>query len=224
MNFFPSFMELLYLFPAILISLTFHEFAHGYISYRLGDPTPIHDGRLSLNPLRHLDPIGAIMLILFKFGWAKPVMINPGYYKNPKKGMALVAIAGPLANFLLALICLIIFVSIFRLTNGIIPTSFTVPITFLKIMSLINVGLGVFNLIPVPPLDGSKVLAAFLSDKAYFKYTQLSGYGFLIVLFLIYFGFFNGPLVTIREYIMDLLQYIAIKITFFIPTGPEVLV
>ncbi|WP_346892816.1 site-2 protease family protein [Clostridium sp. UBA871] len=97
--------ELIYLIPAILIAVSLHEFAHGYVSYKLGDPTPKVTGRLSLNPLAHLDPVGTLCLLFFRFGWAKPVQVNPYYYKDKRKGMALVGLAGPMMNFLIALIC-----------------------------------------------------------------------------------------------------------------------
>ncbi|MEG2799861.1 MAG: site-2 protease family protein, partial [Erysipelotrichaceae bacterium] len=112
MNF--TFDNLKFLLPAVLIALTLHELAHGFVSYKLGDPTPKQEGRLSLNPFAHLDPFGTLCLIVFGFGWAKPVMVNPNYYKNPKVGMVLTAIAGPLTNFLIAFVCLLLDVLMIR--------------------------------------------------------------------------------------------------------------
>lgn len=206
----------IYLVPAILIALTFHEVAHGYASYRLGDPTPLSDGRLSLNPLHHLDPIGTLMLIFFRFGWAKPVIVNPGYYKNPKAGMAIVGVAGPLANFLQALVAFVIMTAMLKVGGGAISPILEAVYKFLYIYAFINVGLGIFNLIPVPPLDGSKVFGALLPERLYFRMTQISGYGFLVVILLIYFGLLNGPLQWARDLVVSGLTSLADLITFFL--------
>lgn len=151
-NFFGP--EMLLRIPALLIAITFHEFAHARVSYSLGDPTPKQTGRLSLNPLAHLDPVGLLMLWIFRFGWAKPVQINPYYYKDPKKGVLLVSLAGPLSNLVLAFFTLIF------LKLDFITSSFAV--NFVYILFVYNLGLAVFNLIPVPPLDGSKILVNLL--------------------------------------------------------------
>lgn len=211
-----SLNDLLYLAPAILIALTFHEVAHGYVSYRLGDPTPLTDGRLSLNPIHHLDPIGTLMLVFFRFGWAKPVMVNPGYYKNPKAGMALVAIAGPLANFVQALIAFVIMTAMLKIGHGDVAPSLLAVYKFFYIYAFINIGLGIFNLIPVPPLDGSKFFGAFLPESLYFRFTNISGYGFLVVMLLLYFGLLNGPLQWAREQMVIGLNHLADGITFFL--------
>ncbi|MEG0290674.1 MAG: site-2 protease family protein, partial [Erysipelotrichaceae bacterium] len=153
MNF--TFDNLKFLLPAVLIALTLHELAHGFVSYKLGDPTPKQEGRLSLNPFAHLDPFGTLCLIVFGFGWAKPVMVNPNYYKNPKVGMVLTAIAGPLTNFLIAFVFLLLDVLMIRF-NLAYSNSFSFYIyNLLLVTSQISIGLGVFNLIPIPPLDGS---------------------------------------------------------------------
>lgn len=214
-QFLPNIIDLLYLIPAILLALTVHEYAHAYVSYRLGDPTPATDGRLSLNPFHHLDPMGTIMLILFRFGWAKPVMVNPAYYKKPKQGMALVAAAGPVANFILALISMVILTVIHKLALAPSPVT-TAVMQFFLIFLFINVGLGIFNLIPVPPLDGSKVIGAFMSDQTYMKFMQLANYGFIIVIGLIFLGVLNGPLIWARTAIINGLQWIANGLTFFL--------
>jgi len=170
--------------PIILVSLSAHEFAHGYIARRLGDHTAEYAGRLTLNPLAHLDPIGTIMLIFssligFGFGWAKPVPVNPRYFHNPARGMFQVALAGPLTNLALA--------AIFGLSIRFSNWQYLSPgVQLLLLLGvMINLGLFLFNLIPVPPLDGSKVLAYFLHGRAYGNYLRLQQYGFLILLLLV---------------------------------------
>jgi Zn-dependent protease len=166
--------------PWIILALVFHEFCHAWVSYRLGDPTPRWEGRLSLNPLAHIDPFGLIALIIFRFGWAKPVMINPRYYKNPMQGTLWVSLAGPGANFILA----IVFAVIIRIM---VLLGFSGQIVVFFIWGLvITLNLGFFNLIPIPPLDGSKVLRYFLRGSAGYQFDRLEPYGFfLLVIFLL---------------------------------------
>ena len=175
--------DYLYIIPAALISIMCHELTHGLFSYLLGDPTPKEQGRLSLNPIKHLDPIGTLCLILFGFGWAKPVMVDPRYYKNPKWGMALVALGGPLANFIIALLSGLV-LTLIQLHA---PYTQTIEIifNFFLYLMLINIGLGVFNLIPIPPLDGSKIIGAVLPDNAYNQYMKYQKYGMIFILGLL---------------------------------------
>ncbi|MEF9920917.1 MAG: site-2 protease family protein [Erysipelotrichaceae bacterium] len=197
MNF--TFDNLKFLLPAVLIALTLHELAHGFVSYKLGDPTPKREGRLSLNPFAHLDPFGTLCLIVFGFGWAKPVMVNPNYYKNPKVGMVLTAIAGPLTNFLIAFVCLLLDVLMIRF-NLAYSNSFSFYIyNLLLVTSQISIGLGVFNLIPIPPLDGSKVLFALLPEDLYFKFMQYERYISVALIFVLYLGVLDAPLMLIRN-------------------------
>ena len=157
--------------PGVLIAITFHEFAHGYAAYKLGDDTAKMEGRLSLNPFAHLDPIGTLMLLVAGFGWGKPVHVNPRNYTRKmsmEKGEAIVSLAGPLMNFILAIIFTLIYCAIFKFASLSFMTSNVGTIVLLLISSTIsvNIGLGVFNLIPLPPLDGSKIIMPFLPYNA----------------------------------------------------------
>ena len=157
--------------PGVLISITFHEFAHGYAAYKLGDDTAKNQGRLSLNPLAHLDPIGTLMLLVAGFGWGKPVEVNPRNYTRKismEKGEAIVSLAGPLMNFVLAIIFTLIYCAIYKFASTSFLVSTIGGIIMLLISSTIsiNIGLGIFNLIPLPPLDGSKIIMPFLPYKA----------------------------------------------------------
>jgi len=189
--------NILYILPAVLIAICLHEFAHGFVSYSLGDPTPKAQGRLSLNPFQHLDLWGTLMLVFVGFGWAKPVEVDARYYDNPKSDMVKVALAGPLMNFFVAFICLLI---VEIMGNRVIATEWTVYIyNLLYFTALINVGLGLFNLIPLPPLDGSKVLGALLPSDKYFAYMRFEQYGMLLVLILVMSGAFTGFLSVARD-------------------------
>ena len=174
----------------VLIALTFHEVAHGFIAYKLGDPTAKMTGRLSLNPLVHLNPIGFLCMLIFGFGWAKPVPIFARNFKNPKRGMAITALAGPLSNLLLALLATLITTILGQLTfqsENLIFRVASAAYLFFQLMALLNISLAIFNLIPIPPLDGSRILTIFLPPKAYFRfmrYEQYIGIGFLIFLTL----------------------------------------
>lgn len=158
----------------VLIALTVHEYAHGYAAYKLGDGTARAFGRLSLNPIKHLDPVGALCLLIFHFGWAKPVPINPRNFKNPKRDFAISALAGPLINIILAFISAFLYLLAIRGLSGVaLGEGFTSRlaynlILFIGLFHSINLGLGIFNLIPIPPLDGSRILTAILPPKIYF--------------------------------------------------------
>ncbi|MEG2054031.1 MAG: site-2 protease family protein, partial [Oscillospiraceae bacterium] len=190
--------NLIYLAPAALIAITFHEYAHGFVSAKLGDPTPKMQGRLSLNPLKHLDIIGTLALVFFGFGWAKPVNVDPRYYRKPKQGMMLVALAGPFTNFIIAFVCYFI-CGIFIKANVEVGTVASYAFTFFNITAQLNLGLGIFNLIPIPPLDGSKVLTAFLPERAYFAFMRYERYIGIALIALLMFGVLDTPLMFLRN-------------------------
>ncbi len=184
--------------PGILWAMTIHEFAHGYIAYKLGDPTPKLAGRLTLNPLAHIDIIGFIALFLVHFGWAKPVPINPRNFRKTsfwKLGEVLVAFAGPMANFISAFV----FVLLLKyLPFSSLSPSVAEPLfLMLKYGVFINVAFGIFNLIPVPPLDGSKILETLLPPKLWIKYKQIEPYGPIILIILIISPVLNWILIPL---------------------------
>jgi Zn-dependent protease len=159
--------------PTLLFAITIHEYAHGRVAYELGDPTAKQMGRLTLNPLRHIDPLGAIALFFFHFGWAKPVPVDPRYFKNIRKDTMLMALAGPMANFAAAF------------AVGMLIRYFLFPIKLyqmtLAYLLFMNIGLGLFNLLPIPPLDGSHVLENLLSYRAAQAYREIGRYGLFII-------------------------------------------
>ncbi len=176
--------------PAILIALTFHEYAHGYVAYRLGDPTAARMGRLTLNPLAHLDPMGTIMIFLVHFGWAKPVPVDPRNLDNPKRDMLWIAAAGPLMNMILALATGII-IRIGVAAQVIHPQMSGLPSTLFMILYFslyINLALAIFNLLPIPPLDGSKILAGLLPNRYAPMIYQLEMRGPMILFGIIMLG------------------------------------
>lgn len=175
-----------------LLCITFHELSHGFVAYKLGDDTAKRAGRLTLNPIRHIDPMGLLMMAIFHFGWAKPVPINMARFKNPKKGMAITALAGPVSNLILAFVFVFVWGSLYQpLYHS------SVGQYLLQMLSLgayISTGLAVFNLIPIPPLDGSKVLLAVLSDENYTKLMRYERYGLIIMVALVVTGILGRPL------------------------------
>jgi Zn-dependent protease len=202
--------ELIILAPPLLFALTFHEFAHGLVAYRLGDPTAKLAGRLTLNPLRHLDPLGTIAFFFIKFGWAKPVPVNPGYFRNPKQDMLWVALAGPLTNLGLAIISAILTKAIW-FVGGMLPYSqaaeaILLPLSAMLIASVwINLVLAIFNCLPIPPLDGGRVLASLLPDRLAGSYQQLERYGFLIIMVLAFSGLLSKVILPLISFVNNLL-------------------
>lgn len=218
-----SFTEIiLYLISSlavIFITMPIHEFAHGFVAHKLGDPTPKWEGRLTLNPLAHIDYLGSAAILLFGIGWAKPVGVNPRFFKNSKKGMAIVAAAGPIANVLLAFVFLILSNLILTL-YGFFASPMTSYVTvgyrilmyvrmFFGYVADISVYLAVFNLIPIPPFDGSRILFAFLPEKYYFKMMQYERYIFIALLALIYVGVLDAPISLLANAVNALISFLA---------------
>ena len=175
----------------VLLTIPFHESAHALVSHWLGDDTAVRAGRLSLNPMRHFDPLGALCMLVGGVGWAKPVSINPYNYKNPKVGMAVSAAAGPISNLLLAWVSMILYKICYYSGAG-----DAVPFIemFFYYMITMNLSLAVFNLIPLPPLDGSRILAAFLPDRMVYQYYRYQNIIMLAVFVLLFTGVLSRPL------------------------------
>ncbi|MEO8291282.1 MAG: site-2 protease family protein [Gaiellaceae bacterium] len=197
----------LYLLPIVLASLTLHELAHAYVAWRLGDPTAKREGRLTLNPLVHLDPLGTLMFAVtalaanLPFGWARPVPVNPNHFRRPREGMAIVALAGPLMNFAVALVALAL---VRHVEMG--GQLFEV----LSKAWIVNVVLGIFNLVPVPPLDGSRIVGVLMDNATYSRWVGFDQYGMVIIfgLFILFQDEFTrlmgDALVFVRD-VMDVL-------------------
>jgi Zn-dependent protease len=177
-NFTPDYLySLLLSLPGILIAISFHEMAHAYAADAMGDPTPKDAGRLTVNPLKHIDPLGFISMLLFRFGWAKPVPVNPNNFKDKKKGMIAVALSGVLTNLLLAFLGMAAYLAVVPLNNE------TLMIV-LQYIYIYNIVFAVFNIIPIPPLDGSQILVLFLPPKALMAYYRYQRYGMIVILVL----------------------------------------
>jgi len=191
-----DFRELLFLLPAVLLAVTVHEFAHAFVADRLGDPTPRQLGRLTLNPLAHLDVLGTLFFVLFHFGWARPVPVNPRNFANPRQGMLQVALAGPLANVTMAFA-----VGLVLKTQG-LPGPLWSELAAMVVG--INVVLAVFNLIPIPPLDGSRILEGLLPTEQAIAYRRIQPYGTIIILVLLYTGVIGQVLMPAVRWLYDL--------------------
>lgn len=199
--------DALYVIPVVLISLTVHECAHGFVAYKLGDPTAKEEGRLTLNPLKHLDPFGFIMMLIVHFGWAKPVPVNPMYFKNPKKGMMLTALAGPVSNLILAVISSLV-TTILSLTIWLVVPSPALEVVqhFFLYLTIINIGLAIFNLIPVHPLDGSRILNYFMPHKYTNFMLKYGDYIYIAFIVIVLATDFIGDAITTVQYgVMNLL-------------------
>ncbi len=221
LNFFTSFFTkekligLLLSLPIVVISLSFHEAAHGYVAYTLGDPTAKNLGRISMNPLKHLDPIGTICMIFFHFGWAKPVPINTRYFQKPKRDMAISSAAGPVSNFILSLLGLLFYAVTLELLY-IFPSDVMYLITlFFNMFYYMNLYLAIFNLIPIPPLDGSRLAFIFLPDKFYWGVMKYERVIIIVMMVLLYTGIVTVPLEIVAGFTMKGLEFMLGLLPFF---------
>lgn len=197
---------LLLTIPVMLISLTLHEVAHGYAAYKCGDGTAKAFGRLNLNPLAHLDPVGTLLLLFIGFGWAKPVPVNPRNFRKPRRDMFIVSIAGIVVNLLLGLLGVLLLYGCYKL-DFLSANISRVTLTFFYYFAVLNIGLAIFNLIPLPPLDGSKVLSTILPPIVSARYLRLEYYARYIFLGLILLSWLPYPLNRINDYLWMPLQY-----------------
>lgn len=204
-------LDLIFLLPILLVSMIAHEVSHGYVAYWLGDPTAKAHGRLTLNPIKHLDPLGTGMFVLtyllggFVFGWAKPVPVSAYYFKNRQRGMLIVGLAGPAANFIAA-------VALAMVLNLLHPPVGSTLFAVLFLAFQVNVVLGIFNLLPVPPLDGSRVLGGFLPSEAYARWVELDRYGMIFILLILFV--FQGPFFTVLRGAFDLVSRVLLPAYF----------
>ena len=222
-------ISLLLMIPGVLLTLAVHECAHGWMSYQLGDPTARNLGRLTLNPIKHIDPIGFLCMVFFRFGWAKPVPVNARYYKKPRRDMALVAAAGPLSNVIMMVAALFLayfsyFIYAVSVKNGysfgyfwnlwqgaeglLCPEEVGAKLmflwfTFLMNLAILNASLAVFNLLPIPPLDGSRIAFIFLPVKFYFGIMRYERYIQIAMFALLWLGAFDGILITVTEGLLN---------------------
>ncbi len=195
---------------AVLLAISIHEIAHGFSAYLLGDKTAKAMGRLSLNPLRHLDPFGALCLLLFGFGWAKPVVINPYYFKKPKRDIILTSLAGPMSNFVMAYLTLLVYKLLgatgVLYANG---TAFYYLMQFISTFVWLNIGLCVFNLLPVPPLDGSKIFLPLLPRHIYVDIMRYQHLGWMILMVALALNVLDPILSTAGSFIFNILSFLA---------------
>ena len=203
-------MQIIATLFVIFCILPLHEFAHGWMAEKLGDHTARAAGRLTMNPLASLDPFGALFLLLFGFGWAKPVPVNPWNFKKPKRDMAITALAGPVSNLLAALVGGILYFALYLFVLPSAPVSVFIAVdAFLSAYIVINVSLAVFNLLPIPPLDGSRVVSAFLSDRAMAAYYRYQNAIVMVLFLLLFSGVLDRPLNIAQNAALDGILWLA---------------
>ena len=216
-------ISLLLFIPTILISLTVHEYCHGYAAYKCGDNTAQWNGRLTLNPVKHLDPIGTIMMLLFGFGYARPVPINPRNFNNYKRDLCIVSLAGPLSNVFLALIGLLLHYGVLQIialqsaqtvVTVVNSNMFMMWQIFITSFISANASLAVFNLLPIPPLDGSRIVSSFLPAKLAYYYNKYENYIMLAVLALLYLNILDGVIYWLRGGLITFLNWLVTRIPF----------
>ena len=188
---------LLSIIPA-LICITLHELSHGFVAYKLGDPTAKNAGRLTLNPIKHLDIMGILMMVVFHFGWAKPVPVNMYRFKNPKRGMAITAVAGPLSNVVITIVFLFLYGALFRPLG-----KDNLILEMIQLTAYLSISFAIFNIIPISPLDGSKVLFSVLPSERYDQLMRYERYGMILLLVLVSSGIFGRPLSTATNWAFD---------------------
>ncbi|MDE6593674.1 MAG: site-2 protease family protein [Oscillospiraceae bacterium] len=215
-NTFDLLINLLVLFTAVPV----HEFAHAFVASKLGDDTPERQGRVTLNPFAHLTLWGSLMLILAGFGWGKPVSVNPGNLKKPKRDMMLSSLAGPVSNFIMAFLSMIIsklfiYVGVYRFDSEV---CWWLSMAF-QYICLINISLGVFNFLPIPPLDGSKIFNAVLPDRIYFRIMSLERYIALAMIILLYSGLLNKPLGFLQAGALRIMDFLTLWIDALAVSG-----
>ena len=191
----------------LLTAFPVHECAHAWVAEKLGDLTARNAGRITLNPFKHLDLFGTLCMIFVGFGWANPVPVNPNNFKNPKNGMALTAIAGPVSNLIMSFIAMIIYRVLFfvGLANGSYPT---VAMNVFALVVTLNLSLAIFNLLPIPPLDGSRIFNLFMSEKTYFKVMKYEKYVFVGLAVLLYSGLLDKPLSWLQDIGLDVMLFL----------------
>lgn len=193
--------------PSMLIALTFHEVAHGFVAYKCGDPTAKYMGRLTLNPIKHLDPIGTLLMLVVGYGWARPVPVNSRYFKKPRRDMALTALAGPVTNLLLGFVgvvayCLVVYYNSAELLLGTATPLVQACYLFTYYFAMLNLVFAVFNMIPLPPFDGSRIFLVFLPPRYYFgimKYERYILLGMLVLMYVLPWS----PINLIADFIFD---------------------
>lgn len=201
---FSNLIEMLLIAAASLFCITVHEVSHGLVAYWLGDDTAKRQGRLSLNPLRHIDIVGLVMMVVVRFGWAKPVPVNMLRFKHPKVGMALTSAAGPLSNVLLMLVAAILRAVLLAADPLVEHAIVWYALLFLEYMMILSAGLAVFNVFPIPPLDGSKVLFSLLPNKAYLWLMRYERYGMLLLIVVLFTDLLDVPLLYMRGALLQL--------------------